>query len=161
MELGFDKWCLCLTLSVSADDSPVLLPLLLFKDILWDRIDQHQVRHLPEETERDSEKTTQRMFLELRWDPTHRSRNEQHLSSEMNGLRAAAGTIFSVLGCYRPDTAEFMGLKAAHQSRWNVKSVRWREGGGVGGVCAEKSVPSCSDGSFGHDRYKCLEEKPC
>ncbi len=93
--------------------------------------------------------------------PTHQARNKQHLSSEMNVFRAAAGTIISVLGRYRPDGSEFMDLKAAHQSRWNVKSVRWREGGGVGGVCVEKSVPGCSDGSFGHYRYECLGDKPC
>lgn len=32
-------------------NSPVLVPLLLLKDLLWDGIDQHKVGHLPEDRE--------------------------------------------------------------------------------------------------------------
>lgn len=70
------SWYMCLThthsLSLSADDLPELLPLLFFKDILWDRIDQHQVRHLPEETGREQKDHTEDVSWAQMRPHTHR-----------------------------------------------------------------------------------------
>lgn len=44
-------------------NSPVLFPLVLLKNVLWDGINQHQVWHLPEDTERT--------YTQLGWSKTH------------------------------------------------------------------------------------------
>ena len=48
--------CVCVCVHSVRSDSPILLPLLLLKDILRDGIDQHQIRHLPVERGRERER---------------------------------------------------------------------------------------------------------
>ncbi len=95
---GFDEWCLCLTLfclswwlTSTAATSP-LQRHPLGSDRANTRSDTCLKRQWKDHTE-DVSRAQMR--------PTHQARNKQHLSSEMNGFRAAAGTIISVLGRYK------------------------------------------------------------